>query len=248
MSVFKKNYSKIYDVLYSKKNYKLEVIYIINLLKKFNIKNNKILDLGCGSGKHLSYFIKKKYKVTGVEKNQNMIDQAHKNIKKNIIRSNIENLKLKKKYDIILCLFNVIGYFNSETSINSFFKTVGLHLKKNGVFIFDFWFSQAVHYLKPRNRIKYFDSKNFYIKKLSIPKIINNKIINIKFNFKIKNKINNINSFSFSEIHKIRHFSINELILNANKFNLMYCNSYSMLTYKKPSKKSWNVCAVFRKI
>ena len=250
MLVFKKNYSKIYDILYSKKNYKSEVNYIIKLLKKFDLKSNRILDLGCGSGRHLSYFIKKNYKVTGVEKNKNMIDQAPKYLQKYIIKSNIEDLKLKKKHDIILCLFNVIGYFNSDILLNRFFKTVSVHLKKNGVFIFDFWLSQAVHYLKPRKKIKYFSNEDFYIKKTSIPKIINKKIINIKFNFICNEKMKNKNKkfFSFSETHKIRHFSINELILCANKFNLTYCNSYSMLTHKHASKKSWNACAIFRKI
>ena len=58
MSIFKNNYSKVYDILYSKKNYKLEVNYIIKLLNKFKLKKS-ILDLGCGTGKHLSYFINK---------------------------------------------------------------------------------------------------------------------------------------------------------------------------------------------
>ena len=93
MSVFKKNYSRIYNILYSKKNYKLEVQYIIKLLKKFNLKSKKILDLGCGSGGHLPYFIKKDYEVVGVEKNKYMIDHANENIKKYLIKSNIENLR-----------------------------------------------------------------------------------------------------------------------------------------------------------
>ena len=146
----------------------------------------------------------------------------------------------------------MIGYFNSDISLNRFFKTVSVHLKKNGIFLFDFWLSQAVHYLKPTKRVKYFSSEDLYIKKKSTPKVINDKIINVKFDFIcneiIKNKNKTKNSFSFFEIHKIRHFSINELILCAKKFNLMYCNSYSMLTDKPPTKNSWNVCAIFKKI
>jgi 2-polyprenyl-3-methyl-5-hydroxy-6-metoxy-1,4-benzoquinol methylase len=116
MSIFKNNYSKVYDILYSKKNYKLEVNYIIKLLNKFKLKKS-ILDLGCGTGKHLSYFINKNYKVTGVEKNQFMINQANKSIKKYIIKSSIENLLLKKKYHIVISLFNVLKHLNLQQGL-----------------------------------------------------------------------------------------------------------------------------------
>ena len=52
MYIFKNNYSKVYDILYSKKNYKFEVNYIIKLLNKFKLKKS-ILDLGCGNSKIL---------------------------------------------------------------------------------------------------------------------------------------------------------------------------------------------------
>jgi SAM-dependent methyltransferase len=282
MSVFSENYSKIYNILYSNKNYKLEVSYIIKLLKKFNIKKNKILDLGCGSGKHLSQFVKKNYKVIGVEKNENMINQANKNVKKYIVKSSIENLRLKKKYYIVLSLFNVIGYFNSDRALNKFFKTASYHLKKGGIFIFDFWFSPSVKYIKPNKRSKYFYHKNFYIKKISRPKIMPNNIINVKFDFsykinkkKILNALNKFrsakeegqekggsrkqntkrdvqlypnNNFSFSENHKIRHFSIKELVFYANKFGMNYISSYAMLKNILPSKKYWSSCIIFQKI
>jgi SAM-dependent methyltransferase len=250
MNIFKKYYSEIYETIYKKKNYRSEVNYIIKLFKKFNIKQPKILELGSGSGKHLSLFLDKKYSITGVEVNKNMISYSKKKVKKFIINADIKNLNLKKRYNVVLSLFNVIGYFNSERSIKSFFRTASLHLKKNGILIFDFWFSPAVKYLRPSRRVKFFNSDNFFIRKESIPKIINDNIISIKFNFCIKNKIHFYNRnkvMKFYENHKIRHFSIDDLCFYANKFNLDYTESYSWLSSKSPSKNSWSAFAVFRK-
>jgi SAM-dependent methyltransferase len=250
MNVFKKYYSEIYDIIYKNKNYRLEVNYIIKLFKKFNIKKPKILELGCGSGKHLSFFLDKNYLITGVEVNKNMVKHSEKSVKKFIINSDIKNLKLKKKFNVVLSLFNVIGYFHSEHSIRSFFKTASLHLKENGILIFDFWFSPAVRFLRPSRRVKFFNSKNFFIKKKSIPRIISNNIINIKFNFSLKDKTHSYNAskvMRFSENHKIRHFSIEDLCFYANKFNLRYINSYSWLTNKPPSKNSWSAFVIFKK-
>jgi hypothetical protein len=145
-----------------------------------------------------------------------------------------------------------------------------------GIFIFDFWYTPAIKYIKPNQRIKYFYHKNFCIKKISKPKIISNNTINIKFDFiyktnskKILNASNKINfaqlkkksekydkkielhpnsNFSFSENHKIRHFSIKELVFYANKYGMSYISSYAMLKNNLPSKKYWSSCIIFQKI
>jgi SAM-dependent methyltransferase len=254
MSFSKINYFDIYNIIYKNKNYSSEVKYLIKLFKILNIKSKTILDLGSGTGKHLFFFLDKNYKITGVEKSQAMIEHADKKVRKYIIRSDINNLHLKEKYNIILSQFNVIGYFNTDSSVKNFFKTTSFHLKKNGVLIFDFWNSEAVNFLKPKKKIKIFKEKNLIIKKISTPQIISNKIINIKFdffcksNFSKKNYKKKINHIKFSKKFKIRHFEINELICFAEKFNLKYIDSYSMLRFDPPSNKSWSTTAIFRKI
>ena len=52
----------------------------------------------------------------------------------------------------------------------------------------------------------------------------------------------------FKETHKVRHFSIEELIFFANKNGFDYINSYQMLTTRKPNKRSWGVCMVLKKL
>ena len=54
-----KEYSYIYDNIYSNKNYKKEFDFILKYLKKYNPKSKSILDLGCGTGSYTKYFAKK---------------------------------------------------------------------------------------------------------------------------------------------------------------------------------------------
>ena len=56
MSVFKKNYSQIYDVLYRNKNYFNEFNFIDRIIKKFNKNSKTILELGCGTGSYTKFF------------------------------------------------------------------------------------------------------------------------------------------------------------------------------------------------
>ena len=45
-SSFKKDYSLLYDVIYSKKDYKAETNVVSEIIKKFRLPNVKILDVG----------------------------------------------------------------------------------------------------------------------------------------------------------------------------------------------------------
>ena len=81
-----KEYSYIYDNIYSNKNYKKEFDFILKYLKRFSPKSKTILDLGCGTGSYTQFFAKKNYQITGVDISKSMIDIAKKKIrnKKNV--------------------------------------------------------------------------------------------------------------------------------------------------------------------
>ncbi len=112
-----------------------------NIIKEFNIKNKKkpfsnleIMDIGCGGGLLTEPISRLGGKLTGIdasEKNIN-IAKAHakkSNLKINYICSSPENLKSKKKYDVILNM-EVVEHVSD---LNFFIKSSSSLLKKNGV-------------------------------------------------------------------------------------------------------------------
>ena len=243
--VFLSDYSNVYNIVYKKKKYSQEVNYILKILTNNKNKIKDILDLGSGTGNHLIFFKRKKINILGVEKSQKMINLAKSDIKNLIIKSDIKKLNLKKRFDAVTSLFHVVSYFNQNHELESFFKSAHKHLKKNGLFFFDFWFTPAVKFIKPTKKIKYFKGNNFILKKTSIPKIVKKNIVKVKFVFSIK--FNDKKKKIFKETHKVRHFSIEELAFFANKNGFDYINSYQMLTTAKPNKRSWGVCMVLKK-
>ena len=144
MQCFEKEYSNIYDFLYTQKNYIKEFLLIKKIIKDNLSKPSSLIDLGCGTGKYSNLLTKLKLNVVGVDRSKEMLKIAKKKFYKNkkltFVNSNINKINLKKKFDIISALFHILSYQTSTTNINSFFKNAHSHLKQNGILIFDFWF------------------------------------------------------------------------------------------------------------
>ena len=243
--VFNKNYSDIYNKIYKKKKYRKEAEYISAILKKNKILKGDILELGSGTGNHAKYLIKKKYKITGVEKSSSMIAIAKKISKLKCVLGDVRTIRLNKKFNAAISLFHVINYMLSSLDLNNFFKTANIHLNAKGLLIFDTWNDRSVK-IKNLTDNKVFKINNYIITRKSNSKIIKNKIINIKFKFIIalNNKIIN----TFSEKHLIRYFSFREIMNKAKKNGFQLIGRFSMLKFCLPLINDKNICYVFKKL
>ncbi|HEC66385.1 MAG TPA: class I SAM-dependent methyltransferase, partial [bacterium] len=106
-----KNLAHYYDLIYFDKDYKAEADQIKKLISKYKESKGKdLLELASGTGKHLEY-LKKTYKCTGTDINEDMLRIARKRVKGvTFKKADMINLKLNKKFDAIIVLFSSIGY------------------------------------------------------------------------------------------------------------------------------------------
>ena len=112
-----------------------------NIIRHFNItskdkplKNLEILDIGCGGGLLCEPLSRMGAKVTGIDASEKNIKVAKLHLKKRKLKINYlvaspENLKLKKKFDIILNM-EVIEHVEN---VDLFIKKSSGFLKKNGI-------------------------------------------------------------------------------------------------------------------
>lgn len=145
--------SPYYDILYKHRDTREAQEFLDNLAGRLKLKKGcRVLDMGCGSGRHSIYLSRKGYEVTG-------IDLANEKIKKAIESSSLHLPVTRKKsgepgpsfkvhdmrhflkknhFDIILNIFTSFGYFDDEKEDLKVLKAVNSGLKKKGIFVLDF--------------------------------------------------------------------------------------------------------------
>ncbi len=112
---------------------------VIDLVRFLNIKKGQhILDVPCGTGRHMAEFAKKGLHITGVDINPELLRIAGKSLTKyknstHLIRGNMSSLKrFYKKFDVVTNLFTSIGYFDSDQKNENIIKELLKCLKPGG--------------------------------------------------------------------------------------------------------------------
>lgn len=242
-------YSKYYDLLYKDKDYKSESDYVFNSLNEYDQTIESILDLGCGSGAHANFLSKKGLKISGIERSESMVKEAiAKNIPNfNPIIADITDFKIDKQFDAAISLFHVISYLTDNKSLVDCFNLVQQHLKTDGLFLFDFWFTPAVYSLKPETRIRRLEDDSISVLRIAESTVHSKEnVVDVNFEVHIFDKQKQKTQI-LTEKHPMRHFSIPELDLLAQLTGFEIIKAEEFLTHNVPNENTWGVCVIFKK-
>ena len=253
MGQFGNLYSQYYDLLYQDKDYLAETNYVDNLIQEFGRCNSKtMLDLGCGTGKHAELFCDQGYKVHGVDLSEEMLKEAEKRRqskedKLSFSLSNISNLALSEKFDVLVSLFHVVSYQNSNKDLIKTFEVARDHLNRGGVFIFDFWYGPAVLTDIPSVRLKRLENSSIKVTRFAEPAFYPQKnTVDVNYDIFIENKKGG--TTRKQEVHKMRYLFDSELEMICDSVGFSIESKCEWMGNKTPDFNSWNVVWVIRKI
>ena len=114
----------------------IRIQYILDQLKDRNIEKLNILDVGCGGGLVSESLSKLGANVTGVDFVKKNIEIANnhsnrKKLKVKYLHADIEHLKIKSKFDVIV-MFEILEHL---VDWKKFILNIKNNLKKNGIII-----------------------------------------------------------------------------------------------------------------
>lgn len=237
-------YADYYDLLYSDKKYDIEAKNINNIIQEYQtVPTAKILNIGCGTGKHDIWMHRLGYNIKGIDLSPQMIKVANENYGTlqgiQFETGDARSYRNNEKFDAVISLFHVISYQNENEDIINVFKTAWHALNKNGLFIFDVWYGPGVLIDRPTMRIKKAeDDKNSVIRFASPRMYPNENVVKVCYDIFVVDKVTGV-SKEILEEHSMRYFFYPEIkfYLQSAGFELLACLDSS--TLRKTSFDSW---------
>jgi SAM-dependent methyltransferase len=173
--------SEYYHILYNNRNFEEAELFISNLLDYLNVPAaSKVLDLGCGKGRHSIFLNGKGLDVLGVDLSPNSIEKA-KQFEKANLKFKVGDMREPQgfsEFDYVFNLFTSFGYFESDVENIKTLNAINLSLKENAFFIIDFMNAEKVKAnLIPNQEI----NRSGLL--FQIQKSIDNNVISKKINF-----------------------------------------------------------------
>jgi SAM-dependent methyltransferase len=154
-------HAEFYDIFYKDKPYSKEAAFVDDLLKRHAQGENKtLLELACGTGRHAFEFEKLSYQVLATDYSQDLLQVARQ--KADALQSKVtfelqdmRSLPVPElPYDAVVCLFDSIGYVQTNEAILQVLAGVRKNLQNDGLFVFEFWHAAAMlrNYEQSRQR------------------------------------------------------------------------------------------------
>jgi SAM-dependent methyltransferase len=251
------DYAAYYDALYARKDYEAEVAFVLSCFDRWlDVPPRNILDLGCGSGWHGIHFARKGLSVCGVERSQDMLAHAKNNVDAaglanavQLAQGDIRNFRGHQEFDAVVSLFHVISYQVQDQDVQDALATAYAHLKPGGVFVFDYWHSQALYRQPPERRELRFEiDGQSYIRRV-LPEWDPDKNF-VRLRIDIEQKQDHSDQFQVvsCETHDMRHFDA-DYFAQDNLFPGFEClETREYMTGKPVSPDSFGIYSILRKV
>jgi SAM-dependent methyltransferase len=243
---FSSLYASAYDLLNEGKPYKDEIDFVQALYARYcgsaeNLRS--VLDLGCGSGLHLSK-IDPNIRKTGIDLSEDMLRLAKgRNIPNSTFETaNVGDYRSKTKFDLIYSLFHVMSYQSTDNELSNTLQTVHKNLESGGLAVFDFWHRAAWDQDPPVTRVKTKIGPSLRVKRISVPKVdYLTGLVSIEMNIFIHETGSAENTFiHFVEHHDLRAYTLRELTLASTLCGLRVVGSGPwMTTERQLTAKDW---------
>lgn len=250
------NYAKYYDLFYKDKDYVLEADYVDHLIRRFGNRTESILDMGCGTGQHDFHLAGKGYNITGVDFSDRMLSAAKERLfnsgsetanNLSFVKGDIREIRLGRTFDTVVSLFHVISYQTTDMDIENAFKTAFIHLKENGLFIFDCWYGPCVLNVGPETRVRRIEDDEVSITRIAEPSVdFNENTVDVKYQILIRDKVTQ-QTDEFSESHRMRYLFHPEVRSFLEKTGFEFVALLEFLKDTLPGPDSWSTCFIARK-
>ena len=129
-----------YDgLMVDRRHYAADTDLIPDLVLTLNPGARTLLDVACGTGRHLEYLLRW-FAVEGVDLSDAMLRIARDRLPEvPLHRLDMRAFDLGKTFDAVICMFSAIAYATAESDLHLALKAFASHLNPGGAVIVEPW-------------------------------------------------------------------------------------------------------------
>lgn len=237
------DYAYYYNAFYKDKDYQKEAAQVDGLLKRFGA-GKRLLDFGCGTGKHDIELSRLGYQCTGIDLSPLMVEIARQNgaaesCQIDFSVADVRQYEPEQIYDAVISLFHVMSYQNSNKDILNTFLSARKALNKDGIFLFDVWYGPGVLSDRPSLRVKEVEEKENRMIRIARPVMHDGEnLVDVCYEVLVINRKTNIVR-TIEEIHHMRYFFRPELKLLLEQADFKLLENLDCQTLGETDYRSW---------
>jgi SAM-dependent methyltransferase len=209
--VFGRSYADAYDAIYADKDYAGECDLVETVLRRHHVGvPARILDLGCGTGRHAVELARRGHQLVGVDRSADMIALAERRSAEAGVAvrwevGDVRSVSVGGVFDAALLMFAVLGYQTSDADALAVLRNARRHLRDGGVLVLDVWYGVAVQREGPSDRMKVLDGDGREIlRAVSSTLVPEHEVIDVRIRtWSIERET--VRSRS-DEVHRVRYF------------------------------------------
>jgi SAM-dependent methyltransferase len=129
----------VYDALCAHKDYALASAEIVELVRRLGRDARTLLDVGCGTGRHLEH-LRRWFHVEGLDRSPQMLNLARARCPGVVFHcGDLLDFDLGRTFDVVCCLFGTIGFARTTDGLERAVAAIARHVAPGGAAIVERW-------------------------------------------------------------------------------------------------------------
>jgi SAM-dependent methyltransferase len=132
-----------YDAIYDArgKDYGQEASALLAVARELGVDPRSVLDVACGTGRHLDALRDRVDVVAGVDASEDMLAIAARRLGPavSLTRARFTSLDLGRDFDLVTCLFSSIGHVHDGEELDAAVAAMSRHVTPGGALLIEPW-------------------------------------------------------------------------------------------------------------
>lgn len=247
-------HAEYYDIFYQDKPYPEEAAVVHDLFQK-NSKGDcrRLLELACGTGRHAFELEKLDYQIVATDYSQDLLSVAKSKAKQQKSQvdfrlQDMRELSLPNgPFDGAYCLFDSIGYVQTNSAIHQVLNGVHRHLRPDGLFICEFWHAAAMlRNYEPFREHRWKTANGELVRTSSTRLDVEKQLAEVTY--KIEDIASDGRSAQLEEKQVNRYFLVQEMAFFLENAGFAPLEWLAAFSNEPITENTWHILAVARRI